>query len=393
MNNNINVAVGKNFSGRSEFLKSQCNDYSKGIYIGEIPSNYISGISPTVKSELDLFSLYTNHQTLKVISTFILDLGFNKSFDSNPFLLSGGEQAILTILSGLLAEPSLLAVDTIFEQLSDEWKNPLFLLLQKELKQQKILIADNRINEYNFEYKAILVKDDRTYKYPFPEPYLMNLGNGISAKRIIIKNLTFGYKKNSPVLKEINLTLEPGNIYFLKGINGAGKSTLAKILAGILHIKKGDIYVDGNSLNPYRQPGILFGYSFQNPDEQLFSRTVLHEIIGKKKDENEAFYKHRELFLKIFGLENLQNLHPAELPYVMRKRVSLAATLANDRPWYIIDEPTIGQDDSFVDFLVFLFNQLTSKGKGLVIISHSQTFIDKFRAKYLYLENGFLRSN
>jgi energy-coupling factor transport system ATP-binding protein len=165
---------------------------------------------------------------------------------------------------------------------------------------------------------------------------------------------------------------------------------LAKLLSGILKMKKGEIYMDGKSIQPYRNPGQLFGYSFQNPDEQLFSRTVLNEITGDKR--NELYTQSRMKFLKLFGLENLQHLHPAELPFVMRKRISLAATLANDRPWYIIDEPTIGQDDDFVVFLVKLFKQLTEKGKGIVIISHSQVFIEKFQSKVLYLVNGNLKN-
>lgn len=392
--NNIKITLGMNFSGRSEFLKNQCNDHSQGIYIGEIPSNYISGVSPTVQSELDLFSAKTDHQTMSALNTFISRLKFDKLFEDNPFLLSGGEQALLTILSGIMAKPKLLAIDTILEQLNDEWKIPLFRLIQDKLYHQNLLISDNRINEYKIEYDTIKL-DYKThkYEYPFSEPILMDIENKISSKDVIINDLKFGYKKNNLVLKDINITLQSGNIYFLTGINGAGKSTLAKILAGILSVKLGNIRVDGNLYNPYKQPGKLFGYSFQNPDEQLFSRTVSNEILGLKRNEEIAYAARRAKFIEIFGLENLKNMHPAELPYVMRKRISLAATLANDRPWYIIDEPTIGQDDLFVDFLVKLLVQLTKSGKGLIIISHSQTFIEKFHAKTLYLENGCLNTN
>ena len=143
-------------------------------------------------------------------------------------------------------------------------------------------------------------------------------------------------------------------------------------------------------INPYKYPGKLFGYSFQNPDELLFSRTVEEEVLRFEKRETKAYTDRRDLFLEMFGLNEIRTCHPAELPYVIRKRIALAATLATDRPWYIMDEPTIGQDSEFIDFLISLFNHLVEQGKGLIIISHSQKFIQMFNAKVLYLVNGKL---
>lgn len=389
INNNIAVAVGNNFSGRSAYLKAECNN--KGIYIGEIPSNYLSGVSPTVKGELDLFSSKSSAERLIAVNTLIAEFNYNRLFESNPFLLSGGEQVMLTILSGILAEPKILAIDTAIEQLSEEWKRHLFSLILEKLKTQNLLLSDNRIKEYGIPYESKqFISNTKEFESAFSEPSLINLKNETPLATISINDLWFEYSKGNPVLKAINLNLEPGNLYFLSGINGAGKSTFAKILSGILKVKRGLIQVNKKMYNPYKTPGKLFGYSFQNPDEQLFSNTVGKEILPSIRVESNSYVARRELFLKMFGLKNLSGLHPAELPFVIRKRIALAATLANDRPWYIIDEPTIGQDDSFTDFLVSLFMQLSSVGKGIIIISHSQAFIDKFPGNNLYLSNGYL---
>jgi energy-coupling factor transport system ATP-binding protein len=390
--NNISVTIGINFSGRSEYLKNQCN--KNGIYIGEIPSNYLTGVAPTVKDELELFYPNSKEETQKVVNKLINKFGFDRLFKNNPFLLSGGEQVLLTILSGILAEPQLLAIDTAIEQLSDEWKNPLFEAIMEDLKEHTFLLADNRIEEYGIPYTIKSFNGYKhEYEYSFNKPELIEFNSENIAKKIVLKDLWFSYKNDIPVLKDINIAFQPGNIYFLKGINGAGKSTLAKILSGILKIKKGTISLNDELYNPYKRPGTIFGYSFQNPDEQLFSISVSKEILKHKKNETKDYSERRDIFLKMFGLENIENLHPAELPFVMRKRVALAATLAYDRPWYIIDEPTIGQDNHFIDFLVKLFTYLISTRKGIIIISHSQAFIKKFEAKILYLENGFLKTN
>jgi energy-coupling factor transport system ATP-binding protein len=164
------------------------------------------------------------------------------------------------------------------------------------------------------------------------------------------------------------------------------------VLSGILKPQGGKIIINNEEINLYKYPGKIFGYSFQNPDEQLFSRSIEEEVLRFNKKESKNISNRRELYLEMFGLNEIHHFHPAEMPYVMRKRIALAATLATDRPWYILDEPTIGQDSDFLDFLTFLFKQLVEQGKGLIIISHSQTFIDKFTPKILYLDKGRITS-
>lgn len=392
---NITFIEGKNFSGRSNFLKELCSknphSVNGGIYVGEIPNNYLSGVSPTVKEELELFSQNTRMDIKEAVQRLLYQLGFEKLYSNNPFTLSGGEQVVLSIIIDLLLEPSLLAIDTATEQLNKEWAEPLFDLMQSSIPASRFYIADNRMDEYDNHYNILTPeKNFQNYKNTFLKPVIRQTKAEFSPKEVVLNDIVFGYQRNINVLKGVELTLSPGNLYFLKGANGAGKSTLAKVLSGILKPQKGDITVNNEKTNLYKYPGKLFGYSFQNPDEQLFSRSVEAEILRINKKDSELNAKMRELYMEMFGLKEIRYCHPAEMPYVMRKRIAIAATLATERPWYILDEPTIGQDSDFLDFLKLLFDQLTKEGKGLVIISHSQRFIDKFNAKILNLENGLL---
>ena len=393
-NLNIEVAVGNNFSGRTDFLKSVCRTDDMAVFIGEIPSNYLSGVSPTVLDELNLFSSRTKAEIKNVIFDLLQGLRFDKLYHNNPFLLSGGEQVILSIVSSILQNPSLIAIDTALEQLSMNWKVPLFQAMINSLVDIRFYLSDNRINDYNIKYithKPVQQKSD--FKYNFLSPNLIPISNGLPSYIINFTNLEFGYTKNQVILQNIELELEPGNLYFLTGNNGAGKSTLAKILAGIMKTRSGKFYVNNNQYNPYKYPGQMFGYCFQNPDEQLFSSNIAEEILAIKKNENKLYYNRRKQFIQMFGLENLTKAHPSELPFVMRKRIALAATFAYERPWYIIDEPTIGQDDNYIDFLVAFINKLLSAGKGIIIITHSNSFISKFRAKILNLDKGQIKTS
>jgi energy-coupling factor transport system ATP-binding protein len=392
---NIKFLIGKNFSGRSDYLKqlgkTDSETLDSSIYVGEIPYNYLSGVSPTVLEELELFSQNTGAATLNAIYKLLDQYEFRKLYNSNPFLLSGGEQVVLSIIIGLLLEAPLMSIDTATEQLNLEWSEPLFDLMKSKLPGNQYFISDNRMDEYNFQYDTLIPEIPlQDYKYTFHKPEFKNIKLENSPKEVILQDIKFGYSKKIKVLQNINLELKPGNIYFLKGVNGAGKSTLSKVLSGIFKTQDGQIIVNNNRINPYKYPGKLFGYSFQNPDEQLFSRTVEEEVLRFEKRETKAYSDRRDLFLEMFGLNEIRTCHPAELPFVIRKRIALAATLATDRPWYIMDEPTIGQDSEFIDFLVSLFSHLVNQGKGLIIISHSQKFIQMFNAKVLYLVNGRL---
>ena len=392
---NIVFIEGANFSGRSDYLKELCsiNPYplNKGIYVGEIPGNYLSGVSPTVKEELELFSQNTKMDVKDAVHRLLDQFGFEKLSSNNPFTLSGGEQVVLSIIIGLLLEPSFLAIDTATEQLNKEWAEPLFKLMQNNLSASSFYISDNRMDEYDNQYSTITpaaaVKD---YKNKFLKPIMQRIQLECNPKEVVLNDIVFGYQRNVTVLKGIDLTLSPGNLYFLKGVNGAGKSTLAKILSGILKPQMGTITVNNEKSNLFKYPGKVFGYSFQNPDEQLFSRSVAEEVYRFDRKETKEMANRRELYLEMFGLKEIRHCHPAEMPFVMRKRIAIAATLATDRPWYILDEPSVGQDSEFLDFLKALFDQLTKQGKGLIIISHSQNFISKFDANIIYLDKGKL---
>ena len=362
------------------------------IYIGEQPLNFITGIFPTVKSEINLHLAGTSQETKTNVFDLFSVYGFEKHQDKNPFSLSGGEQTVLVILSNLLLQPPKLAIDVALEQLHEEWRTPLLNAIQKgHFSNTNIYLSDNRLKEYNLQNIASVSPEhqDISYDLKFENPFVdYQLRTQTDAKNIELVDLSFAYMKNDLVLDKVNVCLEPGNIYHLKGANGAGKSTLAKILTGILRPKNGRLLVDKKDCNVYQYPGRFVGYSFQNPDEQLFSSTVEKEVLIPIKNESVEYAQRREIFLRMFGLQNVRKCHPAELPFVIRKRIALAATLAMDRAWYILDEPTLGQDDSFAGFLAELLDYLVKQGKGIIIISHSEFFINKLNLKCLSLQNN-----
>jgi energy-coupling factor transport system ATP-binding protein len=89
-----------------------------------------------------------------------------------------------------------------------------------------------------------------------------------------------------------------------------------------------------------------------------------------------------------FGLEHVLGLHPQELPFSMRKRIAMAATVACGTPWIILDEPTLGQDDYSAGQLARYIVRLVSSGAGVIIISHSESFISHLPVERVTLKGG-----
>ncbi|GAI83322.1 unnamed protein product, partial [marine sediment metagenome] len=96
------------------------------------------------------------------------------------------------------------------------------------------------------------------------------------SKSIIAHNLTFAYPGQSPILKNINLSISPGTYVTLMGPNGSGKSTLALLIKGILNPSSGSITVDGLSAidnSSHFEIMKRVGLVFQNPESTIVTTT------------------------------------------------------------------------------------------------------------------------
>lgn len=395
----VKTITGPNFSGKSFYLQCYTGfpienvhgatrfnpnlfcDSRSDLYLGPIPDYFFSGFFDTVKDEV----FKSNNGILwkkKITEDFIDALNLSGLYSRNPFTLSGGEKTIFLVLAFAIAEPRSLCIDCTLEQLAYEWKISLLDFLQ-HMSLPEIIIADNRVSEMpshlytKMEYKRISDK-------LLPEMKLSNISGrtvdvpiDIERHNLDVRDLSFAYGKKE-IFKNLNFTVETGKIYHLKGKNGAGKSTLSKILSGILKPNKTTtILFNQNQVTPYNHPGKYVGYTFQQPDDQLFAKSVKEELnLSKQKTSIDKNYI--ESLIESFGLKNLLDFHPFELPVAMRKRLSIAAALSANRPFYVLDEPTLYQDDQNVAELKQLLNKLVLSGKGIILISHNQDFVRSF---------------
>ena len=105
--------------------------------------------------------------------------------------------------------------------------------------------------------------------------------NGVDRMNIIeIKDLSFTYNDENNVLSDVNLEIEKGEWVSILGHNGSGKSTLSKLIIGLLKADKGEIIVDGITLDEKTVHDVRkkIGIVFQNPDNQFVGVTVEDDI-------------------------------------------------------------------------------------------------------------------
>ncbi|MEF9946656.1 MAG: ABC transporter ATP-binding protein [Lachnospiraceae bacterium] len=203
--------------------------------------------------------------------------------------------------------------------------------------------------------------------------------------QIELRSASFQYPNGFLANDDLNLVICRGERVAIVGQNGAGKTTAVKMMNGLHKPFKGDVFVDGKNTKDFTTAKIArhVGYVFQNPDDQIFNQSVYTEIAYMPKYYKlpEAEIKNRvEEVAKLMEIEHFLDKNPFEIPYVIRKFVTIAAILATNPEYIILDEPTAGQDLKGIHILSHLLNVLEEKGVGVITITHDMEFVaDNFQ--------------
>lgn len=211
---------------------------------------------------------------------------------------------------------------------------------------------------------------------------------------IALEGVLFAYPNGADVYPEPGLTLalEKG-VTALVGENGAGKTTLTKLLNGLLRPRAGKVTVSGIDVADVTVATMArtLGYCFQNPDDQLFERTVKQEVsFGPRvlKRTPEETERGVAAALRACGLDGREDVHPHDLGLSERKWVAIASALAVEPRVVVLDEPTLGQDSPSRDRLKTLVRQLGADGRAVLVVTHDMDFVGEVCASTVVLSHG-----
>lgn len=214
------------------------------------------------------------------------------------------------------------------------------------------------------------------------------------ANFIVVKNLDLGYG-DRVVLRDINFTINRGDIFVIMGMSGCGKSTIMRSVVGLLRPMRGNILVDGTDLwavdDDARKKVIeKFGVSFQSG--ALFSSMTVGENVALPIELKSCLSatKIRERVhekLKIVGMAGCENLYPAQISGGMIKRVALARALVTEPDTLFFDEPSAGLDpvrSAELDQLILDINRM--HGTTIVMVTHELPTIMSIATNSVYID-------
>ncbi|MBB6554358.1 heme ABC exporter ATP-binding protein CcmA [Nonomuraea rubra] len=174
----------------------------------------------------------------------------------------------------------------------------------------------------------------------------------------------------NPVLRDLDLTVAPGEIVAVVGPNGSGKSTLLRCLAGLQPVTSGEVRVFGR---PPADDAGFWGRVALLGDEPawypgLTAREHL-ELMGAVHTEARMTV---DAALELFALEERADAPPLNLSTGQRQRLSLAATLLRPSTLLLLDEPERGLDQDFRAALAGLLTEYADEGGTVVMATHDQ---------------------
>ena len=203
------------------------------------------------------------------------------------------------------------------------------------------------------------------------------------------------------VLKDISLSVEPGNVVSIIGPSGSGKSTLLRCASFLETASGGDILYDGRfaaengvyaskaDLNRFRA---LFGMVFQNfnlfPHYSVM-KNICEPPVLRGKNREEVQEKAKEL-LKKMGLEGKENAFPCQLSGGQQQRVAIARALALEPEILYFDEPTSALDPELTGEVLKVIRQLADDRMTMVVVTHEMPFARAVSNRVIFMDGGFI---
>jgi polar amino acid transport system ATP-binding protein len=212
---------------------------------------------------------------------------------------------------------------------------------------------------------------------------------------LVIDRLSANYG-TAPVLQDVSLSVERGEIVSIIGPSGSGKSTLLRVLTGLLKPHAGVVQVAGAQVD-YGSAAALkkvrdrFAVVFQQYN--LFQNmTALRNVtiaptIVKKRSAAEVEREARALLEKV-GLSHRIEAYPDELSGGQQQRVAIARALALKPEILLLDEVTSALDPELVAEVLDTIRVLAAEGMTMLIVSHEMGFVREISSKVVFMADG-----
>ena len=209
----------------------------------------------------------------------------------------------------------------------------------------------------------------------------------VTRGRIEFRDVAFGYEPERPILRGLDLVVEPGQTVAVVGPSGAGKSTIARLLFRFYDVTGGAILIDGQDLRDVTQASVRAQIGIVPQDTVLFNDTIYYNVAygrpGATRAEVEAATRAAQIAGFVAGLprgfETMVGERGLKLSGGEKQRVGIARTLLKDPPILVLDEATsaldTGTERDIQDSL-----RAAGRGRSVIVIAHRlSTVVDADR--------------
>jgi len=212
------------------------------------------------------------------------------------------------------------------------------------------------------------------------------------------RNLAKAYKKR-PVIKDVSVEINSGEIVGLLGPNGAGKSTCFYMVVGLIPCDNGAIYINDNNITALPMHGrARKGIGYLPQEASVFRKLSAEEnitaILETRKDLSRKDRRQKvEDLLQEFHITHIRKSLGMSLSGGERRRVEIARALATEPDFVLLDEPFAGVDPISVNDIKQIIEHLKTRGIGVLITDHNvRETLDICERAYIVSEGYIIAS-
>ncbi|MFC4259153.1 amino acid ABC transporter ATP-binding protein [Marinobacter lacisalsi] len=200
------------------------------------------------------------------------------------------------------------------------------------------------------------------------------------------------------VLKDINLSVDAGEVVVIIGASGSGKSTLIRCVNGLEQFESGQLEVDGHPLAPKggnqkslaeirKEVGMVFQQFNLFPHLTVKKNIMLAPM--KVKDEPQVVANGTaERLLQRVGIADQANKYPSHLSGGQQQRVAIARALAMEPKLMLFDEPTSALDPEMIGEVLDVMRELAKEGMTMMVVTHEMGFAREVADRVFYIHEG-----
>ena len=370
-------AIGGLLEEESYDLAGRVSTWSGGVNVGLLQQEPIHSVVAATCGR-DIAFGPENHRVLRediwpVVEDSQRRARFAMPTDHSTTKMSGGQMQRLAIAGILATNPGLLLLDEPISMLDEESAMAIRDEVAWMAHDRTVLVVDHHPDQWRGVLDQVVeLTDHGTLKKVWDfedfldsrEAVSLSPHTSIAGETVVRASAIDAHRPQSDdlLLRGVTMSARRGLITVVSGPSGAGKSTLLRLLAGLDAPASGELTLPGQ-----------VAWVPQNPENYLVAQTAADELFASPMVPEDADLRG---LVRTFGLKAILDSHPMTCSGGEKRRLAIAAALAQHPDLLLLDEPTVGLDDDRGASVLSAIRAAADSGVAVVVSSHDRQVIE-----------------